>query len=258
MDEIKFKIARARELIQELRDAVAEYHKSNPYDVRTRIDLQTRRLIYYVAAVKEIPPRIKLITGDVIQNLRSALDHLTYKLFITAGGSSASSRHIHFPIAQDETTFNSADTQRKMKGIAQPAIDAISALKPYRCGNEILWQIQELNNRDKHRLLITAGASFGSMDITAHMREGFGEILKSAGAILPSIFIEPAEKKFPLEVGDELFIDAPDAEPNPSINFNFQLLINEPGIIEGARLLPTVRAMADEVERIIDGFTGLV
>ncbi len=258
MDEIKSKLNRATELVEELQAAIAEYHKSDPYQVKVKMDPETRRLIYYVSDVKDVPEKIKLLVGDIIQNLRSSLDHLAYRLFIVAGGSSTSARHIYFPIAEDEATFNSPDTQRKIKGIVQTAVDRIHAIKPYRGGNDVLWQIHELNNRDKHRLLLTAGASFGSMDIAAHMREGFKKFFEETGAILPSIFVEPAEKKFPLKVGDELFIDGPDAKPNLHMNFNFKILLSEPGIVEGKMLLPTMRSMVDEVEGVLGNFSDLV
>lgn len=258
MDQIKSKLNRAKELLEELQSAIVEYHKSDPYQVKVKVDRETRRLIYYVSDVKEIPEKIKLLVGDIIQNLRSSLDHLAYRLFIVAGGSSASARHIYFPIAENEATFNSPDIQRKTKGIAQAAVDRIHATKPYGGGNDVLWQIHELNNRDKHRLLLTAGASFGSMDIAAHMREGFKEFFEKTGVILPSIFIEPAEKKFPLGVGDELFVDGPDAKPNPHMNFNFEILLNEPGVVEGKMLLPTMRLMVEEVERVLGSFSDLV
>ena len=40
-------------------------------------------------SVKDAPDEASLIAGEIIQNLRSALDHLAYQLFLRAGGTGA-------------------------------------------------------------------------------------------------------------------------------------------------------------------------
>ena len=48
----------------------------------------------------------------------------------------------------------------------QDAIDAIRALEPYKGGKgENLWVLHRLNNIDKHRLIVTVGSSFQSVDV---------------------------------------------------------------------------------------------
>src|SRR5438132_5583994 len=42
---------------------------------------------------------------------------------------------------------------------------AIDALRPYKGGNDVLWQLHELNNVDKHRLILTVGSALRSTDL---------------------------------------------------------------------------------------------
>jgi hypothetical protein len=47
----------------------------------------------------------------------------------------------------------------KTEGIPAGAVKLIEATKPYKGGYDNLWILHELNNIDKHRLLITAAAT---------------------------------------------------------------------------------------------------
>jgi hypothetical protein len=253
------KVNRAKQLIDELQAKVTAYFAANPYKIGTKKDPVSGRLVYYVQDIKDLPVEIKTVTGDVIQNLRSALDHLAYSLFIKAGGAPTDARHIYFPIVESEIKFKEANTQKKIAGQSQAAINAIIAVRPYREGNIKLWQLHELNNLDKHRLLITAGSSFGSMDIASHALGLLSEGIPGMENIsMPPLFIKPADNLFPLKQGDELFIDGPEATLNPKISFNIQLVLNEPGIAEGQALMPFLREITDEVEITLNAFKSLL
>jgi hypothetical protein len=91
----------------------------------------------------------------------------------------------------------------------------IRGIKPYKGGDDILWSLHALNNRDKHRLLFTVGAAFNSFDLGAHASQMQSHTAKTSNVKLPklSLWAKPADRIFPLKAGDELFIDAPDAEP---------------------------------------------
>ncbi len=63
----------------------------------------------------------------------------------------------------------------------------------------------------------------------------------------PSVFFRPADNLFPLKAGDELFIDAVDAEVNEKMQFRFNVALNEPGITDGKPSLETIHHLADLV-----------
>jgi hypothetical protein len=254
---IQHKIARANKHIVDLQQAIKDFLATGPYKVGFRRDATTRKPIYYVTEAHEAPPALALITGDIVQNLRSALDHLAYQLFLVGtGGSVGIGSHVYFPIADSSAKFAS-ELARKVRGMRQDAIDAIRALEPYKQGKgHDLWIIHALNNIDKHRLLFTVGGAFQSVNIgavlAASFRNSFGKELPDAA--LPDLYLRPADVLCPLKAGSELFIDAPDAAVNDKIDFRFNVSLNETGVLESAQLPDAVQKLSGLVATIAQGF----
>jgi hypothetical protein len=102
------------------------------------------------------------IAGDVIHNLRSALDHLAQHLALvyTPTLTDKELRGVEFPIAKTFAEYKDSKA-RKVKGIHPNAIEAIDSLKPYGDGDgqfsTLLWRLHALDNIDKHRNLFTVG-----------------------------------------------------------------------------------------------------
>ena len=161
------KVERAKEHFQLLKNEERDYINSEPYTVVCKSDIKTRCLIYFVESICPTPLKLSAVLGDTINNLRSSLDHLAYQL-VWVGTGKIPANHVYFPISG-----NSGDylKQRKcqLKGATKKAIDAIDALKPYKGGNDTLWRLHKLNNIDKHRVLITAGSAFRSVDLGPHI-----------------------------------------------------------------------------------------
>jgi hypothetical protein len=251
------KINHAKQLKTELQKELDSFFVVHPYKFDTKLDPQSKRLIYFVTKADKVPEEISLITGDIIQNLRSSLDHLAYKLFIVGTGNGTEGSHIYFPIADDLDQYERGKV-RKTEGLDQRAKDLIDAVKPYREGNEILWKIHKLNNIDKHRLLVTVGSSFRSLDLGAHVIASMKEVFPDQSIPSMSAFFKPADNLFPLKVGDELFIDGPNAKPNPEMQFKFEIVLNEPNFVEGAPLIETINSMIDEVESLVPKFKSQI
>src|SRR5215471_17857179 len=95
---IRLKIERAKEHLRDLQSAVSAFLATKPYKVDVKRDVDTRKLIYFVSSVTATPAALPVITGDVLQNLRSALDHLAYRLEVVGLGSAPSDpRYIAYP-----------------------------------------------------------------------------------------------------------------------------------------------------------------
>jgi hypothetical protein len=255
---IQAKIERAKQHIRDAQTAVQSFFDATPYAVGTKRNPQTRQLIYYLVSVAELPNSIAAITGDVLQNLRSALDHLAYQLVSVGTGGKGPFDHVYFPISDDATKYE-AGKHGRMKGMRQEAIKAIDAIKPYKGGDDMLWRLHKLNNIDKHRLLITVGSAYQSVDLGAHMHQTMLRALPDLGNIpaLP-LFVRPADRLFPLTAGDELFIDGADAEVNDKMQFRFDVAFGEPQVCEGDPLIETLQHMADLVDRLIPQFRPLL
>jgi hypothetical protein len=64
----------------ELQKAVQAFFATKPYRLSGKPDMQAGKVVYTMDRVEPTPPEIPLIAGDVIQTLRSALDHVAYQL----------------------------------------------------------------------------------------------------------------------------------------------------------------------------------
>ena len=246
------KIERAEKHILDLQDARKRFIDTDPYPTGGQRNPETRCPEYRVLSVRAIDSDIAAIAGDVIQNLRSALDHLAYQLVIVGTRKPGPFTHVYYPIAKSATDYET-EKLRKTKGMRQDAIDAIDATKPYRGGNDTLWQLHELNLVDKHRLLLSAGAYFQSMDA---MVDILRNLEKQVGHPIPKIQypISPMIKRFPLEVGDVLYIADPRDEVNDNHQFNFEIAFKESGIVWGEPVIPKLQEMVDMVNGIVRAF----
>jgi len=255
---IQVKMDRAKEHITSLNTAISTFFGTHPYQVSTKRD-STRRLIYYLSGVQPTPTSFAIITGDAIQNLRSALDHLAYQLFLVGTNGSTDGHHVYFPIHRGATEYQN-NLSRQTQGMRQDAVSTLNTLEPYKGGKgHKLWVLHELNLIDKHRLLVTVGSSYQSFNVGAHMRPMMQEQAAAVGIAapkVPDLYLKPADNLFPLKVGDELLIDAVDAQVNNEMDFRFNIVLNESGVIEGAPLLDTVKDFCDLVNKTALLFTS--
>ncbi|WP_348267729.1 hypothetical protein P8936_00450 [Edaphobacter paludis] len=119
-----------------------------------------------IQSVPKLPFNIVTMAGDVVHNLRTALDHLAYHLVAVGMEcapvlplTDAEMRQIAFPIAETLKQYE-ADKPKRVKGMLPEAVEAIDRCKPYKGGNDELWRIHELDNIDKHRTLFTLAHDF--------------------------------------------------------------------------------------------------
>jgi hypothetical protein len=149
---VRAKVERAKENLRDMERLFAQdgYIPGINMHVRARKQPPGTFLTYHVR------PLTLASAGDVVVNLRGALDHLAYQLTkvhlprITI----KQERDISFPICKDQTAYEKA-RKAVEKLVGPEAIKLIDALKPYKGGNEALFRLNELNNINKHKLLPT-------------------------------------------------------------------------------------------------------
>jgi hypothetical protein len=250
----RLKVKWAEKHIDELHFGLKAFAVTEPYIVSSKIDPNTHEPIYYISKIGAIPPEINLVTADILQNLRTALDHMACALIVSNRGTIT--KQSGFPIFDDGLTSQyQSFLDRKVNGMRQEAIDDIAALKPYKGGNDILWRLNRLNNLDKHRLVFTVGAALLSFNAGQHLRTTIPPVkelerfkgMSDHWVALPRI-------RFPLENGTILLRDFPDAKINQNIKFMTQVAFNEPGICEGEFLIVIVRTAFNLVRKIVRDF----
>ncbi len=100
-----------------------------------------------------------LACGEVIQAIRSSLDHAYWDIvspFVTTEGQR---RTVQFPFSETLARLPDAIKNRQALKVSQKFYDAIFALQPHgeQGGNKALYLIDRLNIPDKHRELTPMG-----------------------------------------------------------------------------------------------------
>jgi len=162
-DQLKTEIAREKEAI--LRAVLTE----------TTYDPQTGHFVVRVVWAPPIPPRFSTIVGDIIHNLRSALDHLAHQ--VTALHPDGPYDKSQWPIVSALSELKKVTTFREtLKLFTEPQLAIAKRHQPYgsiRALDEyfgrtvmpdeslpffastapLAW-IRDFSNTDKHRLLV--------------------------------------------------------------------------------------------------------
>lgn len=225
-------------------------------------------LIYYIESVQETPLSIALLTGDILFNLRAALDHLAFQLVLANGCTPT--KQTYFPISDDATKYKT-EAPRKVRGMSPAAIKAIDEVKPYEGGNDRLWQLHRLNAIDKHRVLVTVGSSIAYHSFPQILTRGLIEAIRDQQPVptewdliiarqgYGGLTMRPVDRQCPLKAGDELVLSfAPILDIDEKMQIAFEIAINEPPIIESEPLLPTLMEMTDRTNDLIFNFKSLL
>lgn len=244
----RLKVERAKEHIVQLHAAIEKFVASDPYTHFTEDDPETGDLIYRVTVephANEGLGDLAVIAGDAVHNLRSALDLLMWQLVDASGGKPG--RHTTFPIARSEKKFVSGSA-RCIKG-ASPAVQQLVAeLKPYKGGHDALWRLHSLDATDKHRLLLTVGATHTE---TVYRFTLFGVEMGPYHVAMndPAVLLEDRAEigRIPASARDYF-------EQQPKPEFTVYVALREPEIPRGDALLPALYQLTGAVTEIIDLF----
>jgi len=254
LDFISAKVTRAEQHIQDFQRAVASFCASRPYETGVKIDADAGNRVYYLVSVRDVPLGVATIAADVLQNLRSALDHIVYQLVLDANphASAKELKRCHFPITSTASEYP-ALRARNVKGVRQDAIDAIDATEPYKGGRgHALWQLSELNNIDKHHLLIAVGFYFGGIYASSFVDKEAPEALKRAMADSGVCF--SISELLPLKSGDQLLAEPLDFEVKDDLRLRFDVSLNHPWIIGCESALKTLQDLAHLVSGMVNAF----
>lgn len=277
---IRVKTARAHEHIQDLEARIKAFLDGEPYKVGTKPHPEFPNAFthHYVESAQRMTAAIPLVAGEALQHMRSALDHLAWNLVEIGCAqnsivlSASERKQIGFPIIDtDSPTQYEASRERKVKGMTQAAIDAIDATTPYKGGNDLLWKLNQLNNIDKHRFLIAAGSAMANFTAPRFIRRGLARhMLEEKGVDVPpsidlsgllnfNIIPDEEYRKCPLEVGDEL-VSGFDRilDKDEEMEFTFDIVFHEPGIVECEPILPLLVQMLNYVNDLILSFKPLL
>jgi hypothetical protein len=157
------RLERAAEHLDEVKVVLRDYYASEPYEAQGKFDPSKATMSLQHQLTKQLPVRCHTLIGELLHDLRSALDHLACA-FIRAAGSD-SCEHTTFPLLSHPPTGGLTPSVGAPVSSAAEAV--IDAAQPYKWGPNFgvhpLWRLHRLAIIDRHRHIATRGVSLDDM-----------------------------------------------------------------------------------------------
>lgn len=241
------KLRRAEEHIRDLNLRITDYLARRPY--RVSEDLYTQPGEYNLRLkVLEWPPHEwGPLIGDVLTNLRAALDHAVYDLTIAKTGKPL--KGTGFPILGEPSAWDALDARGKprqssgtglLRGVHEMAMAEIERMQPYNSREGELGHrlstLSKLVNADKHRTLTVCGSTI-KVAVLHHV-PGVQHWVTGRG---PFIDGQPLAS-LPM-AGDE--------KPNFQLDLAFDVAFDHRSPVPGELVAQTLRILADSVIEVL-------
>jgi hypothetical protein len=230
----KRKYARANEHFAELHKKITEYDKAKPYERIVEPDPNNPENNVHKIKLKQLPPpELADITGDMLHNLRSALDVAAHTVAI--GSGVANPKFSAFPFAGSLAQM--ANSLGRSKDIPVPIQSLFVGFQPYPGGDDALWALNEMCVTDKHKMLIPVG---NLVVRTAADVRGTG------------YFSMPEPHVWDKERNEMVLITlGPGAEFNCHFEFHMFVAVSGIRLVDGMPILDTLLHMGHSVENIL-------
>lgn len=270
------RLARADEHVEEVQREIEEFIGRNPYRVVGKLQPHPfiPKMINYIVKGEQVeapPARLGDVIGDAVENLRSCLDLIAYRL---AGHVGEPPRGTEFPVFWSPDNYRAVHPNGapkagsglyKVRGMPSAAQAVIQGLQPYNgvdpadfmtAGPNVvpetiilkpLYLIHALRQINFHR----------EPHLTGAIASGFGTGINTLRDL--DIVYNPS--------GSEIRVGAfePDTTlailrftitgPNPVVEMNFHPTFDvafEPkGPARGQPVVPTLRSLRDDVEKVV-------
>jgi hypothetical protein len=180
----KSKLARARKHLKTIKRAIALYARSHPHRLTKTKGQKAKKL-----TIPRLPPReISILTGEMVYQMRSALDHLVFDVIKRNPNVGSIDpewfEHCEFPLRiklrrGQNPPLPKSKFAKALPGISDPVFAFIERSQPYyRMGivNNALRFLALLSNIDKHRYINVARGR-----VRMHYKTLFASGLSSSG-----------------------------------------------------------------------------
>lgn len=155
MDSARLKVARARKHYCELENL---FSKKKPFKYFLETNVKTGERATFAKRDQSVIEKAALIVGDIIHNLRAAIDHAYWNCCEHYSQSEGERRSIQFPVTQDERALVDSVLPGLPSRVSDRFSQKLIELRPFRNGgNQMLCAIHDLDILDKHKLLIPTG-----------------------------------------------------------------------------------------------------
>jgi hypothetical protein len=261
MTSARMKLGRAGHHIAELEQVCRTFIEDHPFEAIRAQNLAAGKWEVRVHVNHELPaPILGVIIGDIVHNLRTALDHLI--CLLVAANDPPVNTNTMFPFAPTEKDWKSARNSRA-KGAHEDVLEVLDVLQPYAGGNDVLYRLHQLDIADKHKLLIASAAQ--NVRVGVPLASLFKQSQPTAGEGFEAIMreIEQAPQlKFavaepvPLAHGALLY-SSPLAGPPPEVDFDWEIRLATPEVAT-EELAKTIMALKAAATAAVDALEPLL
>ena len=244
---IKFK--RACKHILDIERTLEAFARDHPDRIWVHKEHNGARLIG-VEHSAALPSDIPLMIGDAVHNLRTALDHLVFELMCTfASPTSKERKHIKFPTGSSKASFDS-HVRGMVRAAPQEVLDAMVSFEAFPNGQgDFLYRLAELDNTDKHTLLIAVirAAEMPTIDGVDSLAAAFIALAGIRGA--PTTSIGSRAPVIRVTTGDDVSgYDDTNATPTVLFGDSIEGLAREP-------VIPSINQLRESVKEAINRVT---
>jgi len=230
------KIAWAKHRLADLKREVSAWvGDKNFYEMFTEPHPdKPQHVVHKMRVVKQVPDVCFNITGDIVGNLRAALDHAIYDIAVASGCNKP--RNAYFPFSRDDSTFE-ANLKGRCADVPKDIYPLLRSFQPYKGGSEPLWALNEVRVANEHiPLTLMGSATFtAGVDVSAI---GYWEM-----PYTPTL--DRAKNEM------ELFTLTPGTKFKGKFQFGFYIAFGKIGSLEGKSVIPVLDLFVNMVETIL-------
>jgi hypothetical protein len=255
LEGCRAKIERAKEHFHVLYREYAEFFADGPFDFANYNNPAAGETVYLAKISRQPPMRWGILAGEIVHQLRSALDLLAWQLVCDGGGDPRTGPGgTGFPICKTPDGYEQS-SRVKLKGASENAVRAIENIQPYNKPEDIgrlLLLLHELDIRDKHQVLnVAVGAFRGGVVTYSNLAEEVKVLQYKAEPHVPVASIKD---------GDVLLrhpMRGSESEPGASGRFNFGVAFEHSGPANGEPLVTTLSLLVQAMDQLMTMFRPL-
>jgi hypothetical protein len=167
LTDSRARITEAKAQHGELMSVFMGWMESGGIGVRTIRHPQFAMYRWEVAVTAEPAKNLSVMAGQIINNIRSALEYVAFQVYLVAGGEPDGklADKVAFPIVNTADPWDSV-VNKKVPGVWSEAADLMKAAQPFsQSGRDVnaLPTLRGLGSTDKHRnLVLCAAAAFSA------------------------------------------------------------------------------------------------
>ena len=217
------------------------YLREGAFEIIIQCDTEAGKKHAQLRFLADIPDDLIDETHAALGNYRGSLDSVAWAVANRLGPPKVPT-NVSFPVGESQEAFESTGTQGKIEQVGADWATFVKTLKPYRGGNDLLYDLHAFNNADKHRVLMRIGLQSNLASFSASATLG------------KQISFNMSMFGFALEDGANL-VTVSELDPDPNIQLAVGIGFCETGPDKprGKPLIPMLHQFSHLCKNIVEG-----